>query len=149
MLRIFSVAIIVVFPCPKANEYNDLLIMETQFAVLNEYSKPERSVERIKRYLLVAGTFLLCGMVPSFISIVIYLETLKSEASIIRPVLFWNVWLAFKLVTAGLLPICENCEMMSLVGVLFWAFVIGTTAYGLVCGLIFVIINRVRTRLTL
>lgn len=123
--------------------------METQFAGLNEYGQPERLADIGNRYLLVAGTFILCGMALSFISIVIYLETLKSEASIIRPILFWNVWLAFKLVTAGLLPICENCEMMSLVGVLFWAFVIGTIAYGLVCGLIFLIFNKVRTRKTL
>ena len=85
----------------------------------------------------------------SFISIVIYLETLKSEASIIRAVLFWNVWLAPKLVAARILPICENCEIMSLAEVLFLAFVIGAIAYGLICGLIFVVLKKERTRLKL
>ena len=144
MLRIFVVAIIVVIPCQKANEYNDGLVMETQFEVLEEYARPGRVSDRFKIFLKGIAISILCALVPSFISVIAFPGTFTTEESVTRSVLFWNVFLASRLVKAGILPICENCEFMSLLDLLFWGFLIGIVGYGMIGVFILALINQWR-----
>ena len=82
------------------------------------------------------------GSVLAFLSVIGFLETLTIDESVVRSILFWNIFLASKLVGAGILPICENCELMSLLHLLFWGFLIGVVGYSFVVFLIFTLRNR-------
>ncbi len=75
---------------------------------------------------------LISGVILSGSSAFLFFATITFGESIVRKVIFWNVSIALKLAEIGMLPICEDCELMSLIQVLFWGFLFGMVGYGFV-----------------
>jgi hypothetical protein len=72
---------------------------------------------------------LFLGLFPSFLSIMFAAGIENSVSYWYQNILYWNVFLASKLASAGVLPFCSNCELMSLLQILFYGFVIGALGY--------------------
>jgi hypothetical protein len=53
------------------------------------------------------------------------------EYSNLLAVLLWNFYLANFLASKGILPVCLNCELMTLIQIIFWAFIVGVIGYTL------------------
>jgi hypothetical protein len=111
--------------------------METQFETLKDYAKPRLVPDRFRFFLRVFAFSILLASIPSLISIVVALGTLTAQRSLFHSLLLWNIYFASWLVETGVLPVCENCEMMSLLDILFWGFLIGIIGY---CFLMFLVL---------
>lgn len=94
-----------------------------------------------KSFLKDAVMSIVCGMIVSGVIVIIALETLSSEESIFRDIVFWNLRVAKILVETEWLPICFNCEYVALITFLFYGFVIGVVGYSIV---IFAIMSYLR-----
>lgn len=70
-------------------------------------------------------------MILSGFSVCMFFVTITSGESIVRTIIFWNVSIAWVLAEKGVLPICENCELMSVIHVLYWGFLIGSVGFSI------------------
>ena len=71
------------------------------------------------------------GAALSALSVAAALSTISWEESISQRTLLWNFYLATLLASKGLLPVCIDCELVTLFQVIFYAFLIGVLGYSL------------------
>jgi hypothetical protein len=72
------------------------------------------------------------GSIPSFLSILLVVGTENTSPYWYQKLLYWNVFLASQLASAGILPYCPNCELLTLLEILLYGFVIGAIGYSAV-----------------
>jgi hypothetical protein len=62
-------------------------------------------------------------------SVAIACATFASEQTNLLTVLLWNFYLAGVLAAKGILPVCANCELVTVFEIIFWAFAVGVIGY--------------------
>lgn len=89
---------------------------------------------------------MLLAVIPTVLveSSVFQLDASLGPDSWILKALLWNFSVVTWLVEIGILPFCRNCELMSWLNVLFYAFFVGVLGYGLMIALIIAVIRRYR-----
>ena len=98
--------------------------------------------KRVGTHILTA-VFL--GLVPSCGSFSIAWAGISTVSeSVILQIGAWNYFAAAKLSTLGILPVCLDCELLTLLEVMFWGFVLDWIVYSAIL-LVILYIRRTRT----
>ena len=84
---------------------------------------------RIVRQIPAVLFSLIFGLASSSASVAVALKLFTSEGSDLLTVLLWNFYMANLLARKGMLPVCVNCELVTLFEIIFWAFIVGVIGY--------------------
>ena len=99
----------------------------------------------MSRTLLILSSLFL-GLLLSVISVFIAFSTLSDEGSNIFVIILWNFYLAGFLAAKGVLPICKDCELLTLFETVFYGFAVGVIGYSTAFFVFLYSYNKLRSK---
>jgi hypothetical protein len=83
----------------------------------------------MKTVLKRIGLSVFLALFPSILSFFVALGTLTTAPSWLLKIVLWNVYLASFLAAVGALPYCGDCELFTLLQILFYGVIVGVIGY--------------------
>ena len=77
------------------------------------------------------GLSVFLALFPSILSFFLAIETLTTDPSLFLKIVLWNVYLASLLASVGVLPYCADCELFTLLQILFYGVTVGVVGYSI------------------
>ena len=68
-------------------------------------------------------------------------STFDSDSFLLE-IVIWNFYAAASLARLGWLPVCNDCELVTLFEVMFWAFLVGWIGYSIFMFFLLLLVNR-------